>query len=293
MYFIFLSAGLLFNALGDSIPQQYPYLIKPTSVNFDLKQYELVLPKKYKDSVLASFATDCPFCHYKDSMPSLIKFKNSFHFIDLNGDHLPDLIYEGRTGSEGMMVEFYLNKKKGFKLLFTDYEKLLDLKFQNGKLSSAVIWNYGCCDATVEFERHFTVDTSSWKFNLLTQRAILTGMDVFDKFAARPDGFFDQPIKFRINNPEYALRYSPAISDTVPSEIAEGKKEDKGNIIALYKAGNEGLAWAYKTDATGRVWWLVEMEAMVYLEFSKFWDYDYNFTHYYGWMSSRFLQKLP
>jgi len=53
------------------------------------------------------------------------------------------------------------------------------------------------------------------------------------------------------------------------------------------------LAWAYKTDATGRVWWLVEMEAMVYLEFSKFWDYDSNFTHYYGWMSSRFLQRKP
>jgi hypothetical protein len=290
---IFLAIQFLLTVSNDSAPPIYPYLIKPLLPEFNIKNFELKVPQKYKDSVLETFSKDCPFCHYKDSMASLIEYKESFHFIDINGDHLPDLIYEGRSGGEGTMVNFYLNRKKRFELIFTDYEKILDLNFLNNKLNAVVIWNYGCCAETVEFERHFQVDPLSFKFNFIVQRAILQGMDVFESHYSKPDGFFSQPVKFRITNQEYALRYSPAISDTVPRDVDIIEKDNKGNIIALYNAGSRGYAWAYKTDETGKTWWLVEMEPAVFLSFSRFWDYDEKLTHYYGWMSSRFLEKLP
>jgi hypothetical protein len=191
------------------------------------------------------------------------------------------------------MVKLYLNEKKAFRSVFTDYMEIIDMRFENNRLSYLVIYNYGCCAETVQFERHFAVD-SLFHIRLVLQRAILQGMSVGNDNYAKPEGFFDHPIKFKVLNANYALRYAPAIVDTLPLEVDfDGRDNGKGNIIALYPASSRGVAWAYKKDNTGREWWLVEMEPAVFLPFKRFWDYDDKLTHYYGWMSSRFVEKLP
>jgi len=130
-------------------------------------------------------------------------------------------------------VPLYHRFVEGLDPKLSDYERILDLTFQNKKLTYFAIDNYGCCAEVVSFERHFLVD-ADFKCKLVIQRAILEGMKIGDRKNIMPDGYFDQPIKFRILNPRYALRYAPEISDSTPP--------------------------GYKKDTTGREWWLVEMD---------------------------------
>jgi hypothetical protein len=291
MHFLLLSLQLLLPGRRDSTPLPFPYFIKEPATPFEWKKVELSLPQHYKDSVMRYFEKE--YADYLNQYPSREDFVSSFHFVNLNGDAWPDLIYEGPAGGEGTVVTFYLNKKRNFLAVFDDVMVVKDLVYQDKKLQSFVIVNYGCCAETVEFERHFSVD-SLFHCHLVIQRAILQGMEVNDKHFGHPDGYFDSPVKFRVKNAEYALRYGPAITDTLPADADLTEKNDKkGDIIAQYPEGSRGYAWAYKKDDTGREWWLVEMEPAVFLSFNRFWDYDNKLTRYFGWMSSRFLEKLP
>jgi len=293
MYHLIIAITLLGTPVKDST-SPFPYYIKSSAHPFKWEDVEVNVPQRYKDSVLTIFAKNCHHCFIEgfDPKPEIEAFKNSFHFVDLNGDGLADLVYEGRSDGEPNIVEFYLNRKKKFDKVFSDYERLLDLIFQNKRLTYLVIDNYGCCAETVNFERHFFVD-ENFQFRLVIQRAILKGMELGEDHYARPDGWFDQPVKFRILNSQYALRYTPEITNKTPDIKYLDDDTSKGNIIALYPAGNRGIAWGYKKDTTGREWWLVEMEPAVFLPYKMYYDYDDKLTHYYGWMSSRFVERLP
>src|ERR1700730_90895 len=107
MNILLLSIQLLLPVRADSIPVYFPYSIKEPASSFDLEKIELSLSQKYKDSVLYSSDLKCPWCSdAMDPAREQKEFKKSFHFADLNGDGLPDLIYEGRSGGEANMVEF-------------------------------------------------------------------------------------------------------------------------------------------------------------------------------------------
>lgn len=291
MFHLIISLALFGSPVKDSMPP-FPYYIKAHS--FKWEEVEIKVTPRYRDSILTPLVKSCHHCFIEgfDPKPRVREFKNSFHFVDLDGDGLLDLIYEGQSDGEPNIVEMYLNKKKKFEKVFSDYERLTDLAFQNKKLVYFVIDNYGCCAEVVNFERHFLVD-ENFKCRLIIQRAILEGMKVGNEGFIHPDGYFDQPIKFRILNSGYALRYAPEISDSTPPEVYMAKDSTKGNILALYPAGYHGIAWGYKKDTTGREWWLVEMEPAVFLPFNVYYDYDDKLTHYYGWMSSRFVERLP
>ena len=288
MYQLLLSLQLLITVSADTTQYPFPYSIKRVTKSFDWKNYELKLSQRFKDSVLLTLMEEYPFyIGNPDADPEY--YIRSFHFVNLNGDSCPDLVYEGWTGSEGNMVQFYLNRQYSMEKVYKDFMNIIDWKFDNNRLSSVVIFNPGCCAETVQFERHIRFD-GAFKPEVTLQRAILIGMDVFEKDFPTPEGYFPQPVPFKTLNEEYSLRYSPVITDSVP--LTWGDDEKKGNIIALYPKGSRGIAWAYKKDDIGREWWLVEMQPQVFLSFSRYWDYDDQLTHYYGWMSSRFLEKL-
>lgn len=289
MYHLIIALHLLYAPVKDSIP--FPYAIKMPSKPFIWKDFELNLPQRYKDSVAQTFKKIYASRLNQEYLASS-NFTSSFHFVDLNGDDLPDVIYVGWSGSEGSYVDFFINEKKKFRQAFSTYRELCELQYTAGKLSSFVVYDPGCCDPTVEFERQFVVD-SLFHCKLNRQRAIIVGSNVREKGYTSPDGFFDHPIRFKTMNPKYALRYAPEISNKVPEVDFDAKDSGKGNIMAKYPSGFQGIAWAYKKDATGREWWLVEMEPAFHLEFNRFWDLDDEFTHYYGWMSSRFVERLP
>jgi len=292
MHYLIIALHLLCSPSKDSTPPLFPYSIKQPPVEFHYKNIEWNLPQRYKDSVIAAF------CKKNELFQTQVNnhtegFSASWHFVNLDGDKFPDVIYEGWSGGEGKVLHFYLNQRHGFRQAFVGQQYLIDLHYTAGRVSSFVISDPGCCAEIVEFERHFSVDTS-FQCKLVLQRAILQGMSVGSDNYATPDGFFPQPVKFRIQQQQYALRYTPEIVDTLPNSLdLDNRERINGNIIAIYPAGYKGYAWAYKKDRTGREWWLVEMDPAVFLPFSRYWDYDDKLTHYFGWMSSRFVEKLP
>jgi hypothetical protein len=290
MYYLVIALTLFGAPAKDSIP--FPYAIRQPSKHFQWEEIEITVTQRYKDSVLPAFrklyAPQINQAYLESS-----KFASSFHFVNLDGDDLPDVIYEGWCGGEGTFVDFFINDKKKFRKAFSTYQNLMELQYAAGKVSSFVVYDPGCCDPTVEFERKFSVD-SLFHPKLIRQRAIMVGSRWDEEGFTTPDGFFDHPIRFKTTNPKYALRYSPEISNKQPSYLdLDARDTTGGNIMAEYPSGSQGLAWAYKKDATGREWWLVEMEPAFYLAFNRFWNLDDEYTHYYGWMSSRFVERLP
>jgi hypothetical protein len=287
MHTLLLTLQLL---MADTTDNPYPYFIKSPNV-LDWKKYEVTVSKKYRDSILDVFKTDYPQFFESDYAKNNGNYEKSFHFVELNNDRFPDLIFEGWTGGEGTMVDIYIHRQWRMEKIFSDYMRIKDLAFTNKQLSGLVIYNTGCCAEFVMFERHYATD-SKFKFTLARQRAIMAGMDASAEKHARPDGFFEKPFRFKITNEGYTLRYAPEISNTKPLALDIEDKDAKGNILATYAKDAEGIAWGYKKDATGREWWLVEMDPQSILSFSLYRDDNDSPTHYYGWMSSRFVEKI-
>lgn len=272
--------------VADTSFHPFPYAIYSADKQIDWKKYELAVPKKYRDSVIQAMKEHfADKFAYKNDGES---FYNSFHFVLLNDDKLPDVIFNGFTGGEAPYIYMYYNHGIALEEVFADYSKIVDWKFDHGHLSSLVIYRPACCAGTVEAERHYQVD-SKLDFQLVRQRELIVGMNRPDHGFVKPDEYFKQPVRFKTINNDYALRFSPEITDKGPD-----LDEDftKGNIIALYPKGASGIAWARKTDATGREWWLVEMEPQSLLNFNVFYDEEDKPTWYFGWMSSRFVEKL-
>lgn len=261
--------------VADTSDHPFPYAIHSADSSIVWKKYEAVVSKKFRDSVINSFKVDYRQ-KFSDDYVNRDIFYKSFHFVHLNNDKLPDVIYKGWTGGEGDAIYIYYNHGNGMEEVFHDYNTIIDWKFENRHLSSIAIYHPGCCGDGLDIERHYRVD-SILNFELVRQRKIIMGMNRADQGYVAPDEFFKQPVRFKTINNDYALRYTPEITDKRP------EVEDvftKGNIIALYPKGASGVAWARKTDATGREWWLVEMEE------------EDKPTWYYGWMSSRFLERI-
>jgi hypothetical protein len=273
--------------VADTSDHPFPYAIHSADKAIDWKKFETKVPTKYRDSVIKTFKVRYRD-FFADEYANSDKFYNSFHFIHLNNDQLPDLVYNGWTGGEGDATFIYYNHGIEMEEIFYDHNNLVDLKFNGKNLSSLVIYRFGCCSGFVETERHYSVN-SLFNFQLVRQREIIVGMNGGVKEYVAPDEYFKQPIRFKTINNEYAMRFSPGITDKPP---AIDDPMLKGNIIAMFPKGASGIAWAKKTDATGREWWLVEMEPQASLAYTVFYDEEDKPTWYYGWMSSRFLERI-
>jgi hypothetical protein len=275
--------------VADTSNHPFPYIVHVEEKSIDWKKYEASVSKKFRDSVINSFKSEFRE-KISDEFVNTDRYYKSFHFVHLNDDKLPDVIYNGWTGGEADAIFMYYNHGNVLEEVFYDYSTIVDWKFERGHLSSIVINRPGCCAATVETERVYRVD-SLLNFEMIRQREIIIGMNKRNKGYVTPDEYFKQPIRFQTINNDYALRYSPEITAKAPLHVDDEFK--KGNIIALYPKGASGIAWARKTDATGREWWLVEMEPQSLLSFNIYYNEDDKPTWYFGWMSSRFLEKTP
>jgi hypothetical protein len=148
--YTFTTLLLLLSPVPDSTIYPIPYCIKETTP-FKWTNYEVEVSQRFKDSALKKFRDT-----YSSSAGKLPdNFPESFHFLNLNGDKLVDVIYAGNAGSEGPYVNFYLNTGSIFKpCVPTQLGYVWDLKYQQNKLTAFVIYNPGCCAEVVEFERH-------------------------------------------------------------------------------------------------------------------------------------------
>ena len=212
------------------------------------------------------------------------KVLDDFHFIDLDNDKDLDLIFTGWSGGEPDCVRIYNNTNGKYQEVFEVYQEITKIEFTDKKLSRLLIHDPGCCAAYIEFDEDysFQVNKDDFKSKIINRTALLYPTE-------EPKDKFGDRIPFEVLNDKYYLRLTPKI-DTVDQVFAEDIQSD--NVIAEFKKGTKGIAYAQMTDDTGRVWWFVEIDPKDKPIKSFFYDIDEKPTKVKGWMSSNYLKKL-
>lgn len=209
---------------------------------------------------------------------------DGFHFIDLDNDTDLDLVFTGWSGGEPVCVRIYGNTDGKYQKVFEAYQEIINAEFTDKKLSRVLIHDPGCCAAYIEFDEDysFEVKKDDFKYRMTNRTALLYPTE-------EPKDKFERPINFEVLNDKYYLRLTPKI-DTIDQVFAEDMQED--NVIAEFKRGARGQAYAEKQDSTGRVWWFVEIDPKHKPTKSFFYDINEKPTKLKGWMSSNYLKRL-
>src|SRR5688500_3245604 len=119
--------------VADTSYHPFPYVIYPTDRVIDWKKYEVTVPKKFRDSVVNSFKSEFRE-KISDEYVNTEGYYTSFHFVHLNDDKLPDVIYNGWTGGEAIAIFIYYNHGNVLEEVFYDYSTIVDWKFERGHL---------------------------------------------------------------------------------------------------------------------------------------------------------------
>jgi hypothetical protein len=222
-----------------------------------------------------------------ENYSSIDSLPKHLHAVDINADGLDDLIYEGPSGGEPTEIALILNTGKGLKVVFKAYQHIKKITFSDGKISKIYVEDPGCCAEYLVFNKVYDI---RFEGDMLGSK--LKYLSAYFTSTTFTDSYFGHAIKFQTLNNGYKLRFSPAVDDTTENGI-DGEIH-KGNAIAEISAGAKGLAFAKSTDKTGRVWWLVQIEAKYKLDKSIFYDDPENklIADKIGWISSRYVKKI-
>jgi hypothetical protein len=249
--------------------------------------------EKQDQELKAKFIKNLPneFEYYRQDneyTPNLSDLENRLHIIDFNGDGLDDVIFNGHTGSEVEYIIIFINIGESFVKIFTEYQQFHKIVFENGKAHKLYIRDGGCCCEYIGMNKIFKVDYSSEfpKISLVSQMQYIN-----NSVERYPNHYFDKPIKFKVLNDKYNIRFSPVIDDI--TEIYYCGELRNGNFLGKIKSGSIGYALAEKIDSTGRIWWFVALNSDTEIYESIYYDETVNSNTYkLGWISSRFVKEI-
>lgn len=264
---------------NESVPVKTINLISEKYDRFDLAKYENIkLSEKY--SLMERVKRMYPQYSEQDDWPR--KYKEYFHFIDLDSDGDRDLIFDGWSGGETMMVQISLQLATSFKIQFTDHIDLIDITFNNGTISELTIHDQGCCAAIVEHDITYQCATEKDSIHYW-----IVEHNEYHFETQTPKQYFEEPILFEVNNTPHMLRITPSI-DTSGYYYPDNSK---GNIFQTYSKGDKGFAFAEKRDENDQIWWYVIMVSKQKAT-GKVKDRDAYVPQYKGWMNSTYLKKI-
>ncbi len=254
-----------------------PLILQGQETRVNLSGFEEI-DVKLKYQLMNKVKSDFPFYSESENWPE--NFVDFFHFIDIDNDSDYDLIYDGWSGSEPMMINVYLNEKGHFSLKFIQYMHITDIEIENNELKRLVIHDPGCCAAIMEncYTYHFNSYSDSidyWLVDYFT----------YHNETPKPEKLFDKEIKFEVVNSKYHLRIKPEVDN----ETLYFPDDTQGNQLMTYTTGDFGCAMAEKLDSTGRIWWYVAMDNKEN-RYSNIKDPAAFSPKYVGWMSSRYLK---
>ena len=201
----------------------------------------------------------------------LVKY---LYAIDINGDELLDVFYQGPTGGELNITQIFLNKGTYYKKVFTGYQDIVQMAFNKSKLVSFKLYNPGCCadPQTVEYFHEITYNKDEPIFSLSKTIGYFYPTEKVKNSFNPVQDFFVTVEKSNLRKECYFL-------DGVEHPVTGGE----GNIIAAYKRGAKGKALGHKKD--GKNEWIyvlmVSSDKIDHCEFSTFMEQP---TEIYGWI---------
>jgi hypothetical protein len=218
---------------------------------------------------------------------------NRFHFVDVDADDTPDIIYSGPKAycseyGEGELTIVFLNRGGRARRVFSDNGVVTALARPTPRQA---VWltveRVGCC-ADPNFSIGFYRPRPSGDTLAYDQYERIASVDGV-RTPRRP---YPRPLRVRVTQPRYLLRLTPEIDDTTRHRIWS-YDEPRGNAIAEYGAGAMGTAYAGARDRTGREWLFVLMDLAPPPTRFPGDNPPEAPARYFGWMSSRYLAIAP
>lgn len=209
--------------------------------------------------------------------PHVAAQPTSFHWMDADGDGLPDLVFSGPTAwcttdPEGSTTAIYLNRRGS-----------LVLAIHEGGAIAAIWRPIPGQPVSLLLEYSFGERLSEHHYILYTP-AVAGDSVVFRQAGAfaiapetrLPDRLLAHPVPFAI----------PAGGEPLPLRtVPDGA--DSTNAVLTLEPGSRGIALAERRDTAGRTWWFVRMDAATYSETTI--DDPMRFM---GWVPARGLNPL-
>ena len=275
------------------------YLTFPISQKDSFRFNWKPLEKRVSRSDTYKFIQDHPkdFEAYRDrdepsyGRPNIDSLYNDLHFLDINGDGINDIVFDGESGGEPRLIEIYINQGKTYKKVFSEMQGVVKMDWQGGRLSRIFIRDWGCCDAYLEFHKIYNVkfdDKGIPTFDQIYQAA-----SVYE--GAVPDSILETPFRFEVINQGYNIRSAPIKDDSsMQYWNNEGeKRKGNGNSIGLLVKAAKGIALAKTVDNTGREWLYVDIDEGYLFPANNIIYKENKFpTKLTGWISSRYIKIL-
>ena len=281
----FITVILLLNTLAGFSQVD---LFFPLKNEFDWSKVEKE-NKKLKTKLIKDLPDEFEYYRQNEEyMPTLSDLENDLHIMDFNGDGFDDIVFDGQSGGEANEISIFINTGQSFTKIFTEYQKIHKIVFENGKVIKLYIQNGRCCCEYLLTNKIYNVDYSENlpKINLITQMQYLD-----NNIEEYPSHYFDKPVKFRVLNNKYNIRFSPVIDDT--TEVWYCGEPQKGNSLGKIKSGSIGYALAESVDATGRIWWYVAITPDSKIYEPVYYDEKISpNTYKLVWISSRFVEVI-
>lgn len=284
-YLLIISIGISFYTFGQNSRTDTDIIVKYFEWTNNI---EYLKTPEYNQLVLSDYEKNRDTIYlqnflkvYYDSVKLYDKFPYKpndlvkyLYTIDINGDNLLDIFYQGPTGGEPNITQIYLNHKGSFRKVFKAYQNIVDMKFNKNRLISFKIYNPGCCadPQTVEYNYDVSYKNEELKFSLNNTVGFFYPTE-------KPKNTFSSVINFCVTSNHSKLRKECYFLDKVEHPVTGGE----GNIIATYKKSATGKAIGFKKDGTTE--WIyalmVTPKKIESCEFSTFMEQP---TEIYGWI---------
>lgn len=252
------------------------------------EKIEYVKEPEYYRTLLADYEKnrDTLFLHsfmatYYDSVKQYDEFPfkpddlvKYIYAIDFNGDNLLDIFYQGPTGGEPNITYIFLNQGDHFKKVFSGFQDIVEMAFDNNKLVSFKLYNPGCCADPQTLEYFYEVTYKNDKPDFFLTKSV-----GYLYLTEKPEGSFNPVKKFKITADKSNLRKECYFLDGVKHPV----NWSNGNITATYKRGAKGKAIGFKKDQESE-WVYVLMEPSSKIEQCDFSTFLKQPTYIYGWL---------
>jgi hypothetical protein len=260
---------------------------------FQWKEVEIQRPKPIIDKFIKDTPKEFQAYKRKDAEVAFLdldSLRKALHFLDLNGDGKEDVIFEGQSDGEANEVAIFINTRQGYKKVFSTYQGVVKMDWENKRLARLYIDDWGCCDDYIE--RHMIYHVSYNQIGIPKFNKVCQGLSIYNGFT--PDSLLEKKFTFEVLNEGYKMRSAPKIDDASvqPWDNDQTKNTGSGNIIGRLLKGARGTALAKKLDNTGREWLFVQIDKAYFLKNDIFYEENKFPTKYIGWISSRFVKAL-
>ncbi|WP_416867335.1 MAG: hypothetical protein ACMVP2_08060 [Imperialibacter sp.] len=204
-------------------------------------------------------------------------FPEYFHFVSLNNDSLPDLIFYWPETSNEPIFEVYTNQANSLNLVYKQNGRITFMEYdsltQNIKFKLDEV---GYSEPPFLNRQHFvSIEPSKGDSSFEAETVLHFGGTTF------PSEFTKHQL-VEVIQPTYKLRMQPEIAD---------------NVICDLTTGDKAITLAEKADSTGRVWYFVKALNNIKKSVTDHYYIDSGSPEgyeqaIYGWLSSRYVKEL-